>query len=191
MKPLLLFEKWFSEENESNNLRLPAACCLSTIGLDGYPNSRFVSLKEITNDSFIITGPLDSRKGKEIENCSNAALTFWWTSTERQIRIQGDVSKIPDSEAERYFKPRNRDSKIVSNVFDQGKEIQSIESLKERFEVGKKKILNNEVIRPKNWSGISIKPLRIEFMEFKESRLHERKLYQRVNNKWEITILQP
>ena len=94
MNPLLLFEKWFNDEKKVSNLKLPAACCLSTIGLDGYPNSRFVSLKEISNESFVITGPLSSRKGREIENCSKAALSFWWTSTERQIRIQGNISKI-------------------------------------------------------------------------------------------------
>ncbi|MBL4708343.1 MAG: pyridoxal 5'-phosphate synthase [Flavobacteriales bacterium] len=191
MNPLLLFEKWFSEEKKLNKLKLPAACCLSTNGLDAYPNSRFVSLKEIANESFVITGPLNSRKGREIENSSKAALSFWWPSTERQVRIQGDVSKISNSDAKIYFKQRNRDSKIVSAIFEQGKEIQSIAHLQKHFEQQKREYDLEEIKCPKNWSGIHIKPIRIEFMEFKKSRLHERKLYEQINNEWEITILQP
>lgn len=191
LNPLLLFEKWFSKEKELSNLKLPAACCLSTNGLDGYPNSRFVSLKEIVNESFVITGPLNSRKGREIENSSKVALSFWWVSTERQIRIQGDVSKIPQSDAENYFEQRNRDSKIVSKVFEQGEEIQDILQMQKHFEGKKLKLENKEIKRPDNWGGVYIKPIRIEFMKFKESRLHERKLFEYVNDKWKMIILQP
>lgn len=191
MNPLINFEKWFSEEKELANLKLPAACCLSTIGLDGYPNSRFVSLKEITKESFVITGPLNSRKGREIENSPKASLTFWWTATERQIRIQGDVAKIPQAQADVYFDQRNRNSKIVSTVFDQGQEIESIAELQNQFEQQKETIENNEIDRPDHWGGIYIKPIRMEFMEFKKSRLHERKLYTFQNNRWEMTLLQP
>jgi pyridoxamine 5'-phosphate oxidase len=191
MNPLELFKKWFSEEKENNNLELPAACCLSTIGLDGYPNARFVSLKEVAKESFVITGSLNSRKGLEVENCPKASLSFWWTATERQVRIQGDVSKIPNTIASTYFEQRNKASKIVSNTFRQGEEIESLIHLKTNFQEQKEKLENNFIQRPKNWGGIYIKPIRIEFMEFKESRLHERRLFKVNNNTWESTILQP
>jgi pyridoxamine 5'-phosphate oxidase len=168
MNPLLLFEKWFNEEKKVSDLKLPAACCLSTIGLDGYPNSRFVSLKEVSNESFIITGPLNSKKGVEVENSPKASLSFWWTSTERQIRIQGDVSKISRSNAKLYFEQRNRDSQIVSTVFEQGKQIQSIALLQKEFEEQKEELENKEIHCPENWGGIYIKPVRIEFMELKK-----------------------
>ncbi|MFL1897224.1 pyridoxal 5'-phosphate synthase [Aquimarina sp. 2-A2] len=123
MNPITLFEQWFSEEKNQNNRKLSNACCLSTVGLDGYPNARFVSLKEIVEDSFVVTGSLSSRKGKEIENHKKAALTFWWTSSERQVRIQGDVTKISQAQAKTYFEQRHRDSKIVAATFAQGEEI--------------------------------------------------------------------
>ncbi len=191
MNPILLFEKWFSKEKKLNNLKLPAACCLSSIGLDGYPNARFVSLKEISNEYFVITGSLGSRKGEEIENSPKAALSFWWTATERQVRIQGDVIKIPKAEAQIYFDKRNRDSKIVSASFKQGKTINSIETVQKQFEEQKEKFNNKDIEVPDNWSGIYIKPIRIEFMEFRESRLHERTLYKLADNDWRISILQP
>lgn len=191
MNPLLLFKEWHLKENEANDLPLPAACCLSTLGLDGYPNSRFVSLKEVNDESFVLTGPLNSRKGREMENCPKAALSFWWTATERQVRIQGDVSMIPDFDAENYFNERNQDSKIVSAIFEQGKEIQSVRYLEEYFLMRKRELGNEIIKRPAEWGGFFIKPKRIEFMEFRKSRLHERKLYQWVNDNWDVTLIQP
>ncbi|WP_394972354.1 pyridoxal 5'-phosphate synthase [uncultured Croceitalea sp.] len=166
-------------------------CCLSTTGLDGYPNARFVSLKEVTEESFVITGPINSRKGHEVEHNPKASLTFWWTITERQIRIQGDVSKITDAIATTYFEQRNRASKIVSNTFRQGEEIESVAYLKNNFQEQKEKLENKAIKRPENWGGISIKPIRIEFMEFKENRLHERRLFKRNDTTWKSIILQP
>lgn len=189
--PLRLFNQWFSEELQQSKLHLPAACCLSTLGLDGYPNSRFVSLKEVTLDAFVVTGPMDSRKGREIEHAPKASLSFWWTSTKRQVRIQGDVFKIPGTDAENYFSERNRDSKIVSTAFEQGKPISSIDRLQEVFLDQQLQWEGQQIQRPENWSGIRILPVRIEFMEFKESRLHQRTLYKKLNNQWNISILQP
>jgi len=190
-QPLELFEKWFAKEKELCNLKQPAACCLSTNGLDGYPNTRFVSLKEIMKESFVITFSLNSRKGKEIENTPKAALSFWWPHTERQVRIQGDVSKIPDSDAKMYFKQRNRDSKIVSTIFEQGHEIKDVSSMQGFFEEKKAGFGDKEIQKPENWGGIYLKPMRIEFMEFKASRLHERTLFEKVNDHWKMTVLQP
>src|SRR5438309_3912875 len=101
MDPLQKFGEWYSEELRQSNARIPSACCLSTIGLDGYPNARIVSLKEVKNEKFIFTGSLTTRKGLEIANKNKIALTFWWSATEKQIRIQGDTLKIPDTAAEK------------------------------------------------------------------------------------------
>ena len=191
MNPIEVFESWFAQQKEMSNVKLPAACCLSTIGVDGYPNARFVSLKEIVNGAFVITGPSDSRKGIEVSTCSKASLTFWWSSTERQVRIQGDVTEIPESMAELYFDQRNRDSKIVSSAFDQGKEIDSIEDLRSQFQKHKDALGDDHIQRPQNWGGIYIHPIRIEFMEFRQSRLHERSLYVKNEEAWEMKIIQP
>lgn len=91
MNPFSKFEEWYKEELFKTSVSIPSACCLSTTGLDGYPNARFVSLKSLIDESFVFTGSSDSRKGLELETIPKAALTFWWTETERQVRIQGDV----------------------------------------------------------------------------------------------------
>lgn len=94
LKPILTqFISYLDEEINSTKQRLPYACCMSTIGIDGFPNARFVSLKEIRNDQFVITGTLSSRKGKELAHNNKVALTFWWPQTQHQVRVQGILSR--------------------------------------------------------------------------------------------------
>src|SRR5699024_11464413 len=109
-EPYQKFKEWFDKESALTKVRIKTACCLSTIGIDGYPNARFVSLKDITREGFIVTGTTSSKKGIEIETNNKVALTFWWTETEKQIRIQGDAQRISDKHAERYFKAQDRKS---------------------------------------------------------------------------------
>lgn len=191
MTPIEHFNKWFKEELNLTQVSIPTACCLSTIGIDDFPNARFVSLKDVVENNFIVTGPITSRKGIEINNNNKVALTFWWTATERQIRIQGNATKITKQLADKYFTERNRDSQIVSIVSEQGQEIDSIETLTKKYENIEVGFLNKPLTRPGNWGGYSIEPIRIEFLEFNPTRFHNRKLYELTNGQWTIKQLQP
>lgn len=187
--PIKLFSKWFQEELNLSKTRIPTAVCFSTIGIDNFPNARFVSFKELVNSSFIVTGPLNSRKGTEIAINNHVALTFWWTETERQIRIQGIASKISDQLADKYFSNRNVNSQAVSTICEQGEDIDNLEKL--QTEVLEKISEKDKITRPKNWGGFSIKPIRIEFMEFKTTRFHDRTFYEIKNGEWSAKKLQP
>jgi pyridoxamine 5'-phosphate oxidase len=189
--PIEIFKQWYNEQQALSKDRIPSACCLSTIGLDGFPNARFVSLKDILNDDFVITGTLASRKGIEINCSEKVALTFWWIETEKQIRIQGIATQISEKLADQYFSKRNRDSQIVSIVSNQGKELHNIEDLITAYENLELTYKNKLLSRPENWGGYSIEPIRIEFLSFKETRFHERELYEKENSDWKIKKLMP
>ncbi|CAN5471840.1 pyridoxamine 5'-phosphate oxidase [soil metagenome] len=190
-KPLVKFEKWYREDIASSEDRIPSACCLSTTGLDGYPNARFVSLKEVTQNSFIITGPLNSRKGTEVNQNPRAALTFWWPSIEKQVRVQGDVSQIDQSTADHYFSERTRESQILSSVSKQGKPLKNIQWLENRFDQFSEKYSSKVIPRPDFWGGLEITPVRIEFLAFKNTRFHQRQLYSKTSDTWIMQELQP
>ncbi|MEL6304570.1 MAG: pyridoxine 5'-phosphate oxidase C-terminal domain-containing protein, partial [Bacteroidota bacterium] len=150
---------------------------------------RFVSLKEIRNNSFMVTGPMQSRKGIEIDANNKVALTFWWTGTERQVRIQGKAGKISESLADSYFEARNEYSKAVSVVSRQGQATDDLPGLERKM---LDKVSENQSIpRPTNWGGFAIKPLRIEFMEFRDTRFHDRRCFFLENGKWHMLQLQP
>lgn len=129
--------------------------------------------------------------GKELKlkKNENVALTFWWTETERQVRIQGKASKISEQLAVKYFNERNINSRAVSSICEQGKETNDLGLLKKK--VMEKVFTNTKIERPENWGGYSIEPKRIEFMEFKNTRFHDRKLYEIFNGKWTFKQIQP
>lgn len=187
--PIIIFNQWFNEELSLTKVRIPTACCLSTIGIDEFPNSRFVSFKGIVDNKFIVTGTLTSRKGIEINQNNKVALTFWWTATERQIRIQGNATQISNEFADKYFSERARDSQIVSIVSNQGQQLHDIEALNKRYQ--EIDASNQTLKRPENWGGYSIEAIRIEFLAFKTTRFHERQLYEQTNSQWTKIELQP
>ena len=164
---------------------------LSTIGLDGFPNARNIVLKEIRDPYLVITGPTNSRKGVEITSNPRVALTFWWEESNRQIRIQGKASKIPDEDAEFYFSERSKESQAVSTISEQGKPLIS----REKYESDLNKLLDqyqdNSIPRPTNWSGFQIEVERAEFFEFKATRNHFRLLFSKTETGWKSSVLQP
>ena len=189
--PIELFNDWFAQEKSLTKVRLPAACCLSTVGTDGFPNARFVSLKAVEDNGFVITGNLSSRKGMEIDSDTKVALTFWWPETERQVRIQGTASKITEQLADQYFAERNRDSQIVSIVSRQGQEIDDLRTLVHQYEQTNAQFSNKPLNRPADWGGYLIEPVRIEFLEFKPTRFHHRTLYEWIDEQWQTKQIQP
>lgn len=189
--PLEWFRQWYAEESARTSSKVPGACCLSTIGTEGYPNARFLALKDVTPKGFIITGPLSSRKGIELSAHPRAALTFWWPHTERQVRIQGDAEPISAGEADNYFHERSRESQLLVLASRQGEELDGDEQLAQRYRDAEVAHRDQPVSRPEWWGGYCIRPVRIEFLEFSESRLHRRLLYQRRGDRWIVTPLQP
>ncbi|OBS11130.1 pyridoxamine 5'-phosphate oxidase [Elizabethkingia miricola] len=186
-----LFNNGLEREMQVHKQKLPYACCLSTEGLDGFPNARFVSLKEIRNEEFVITGTLTSRKGEEINYNNKVALTFWWPETQQQVRIQGEARLISGSVLDSYFSERNRESQIVSVVSDQGKELHDLNELILKFDTVANNTEISEIRRPDNWGGYAIVPFRIEFLVFSESRFHDRILYERKDQIWQKKKIQP
>ncbi len=188
--PIQLFLQWQSEEQQRSDSLTASTCCLSTLGLDGFPNARFLSLKEVVNEHFIITGPLRSRKALELKEHPRAALTFWWHQTKRQIRIQGKTEPIDEELARKYFSERSRDAQLISSFFEQGKPIRD-ENSQDLFEYARKQYEDKEVPFPGSWGGFAVMPVRIEFFQFEESRLHRRRLFTKTEEGWESIFLQP
>lgn len=187
-----LFQQYLDQEIRVRKVRLPHACCLSTIGLDGFPNARFVSLKEIRDNRFIITGTLSSRKGAEITSNNRVALSFWWPETQRQVRIQGIAHTMTGEVTDRYFGERNLESRIVSVVSEQGAVMTDPKALHRAYEVLARDISEGmDIARPDNWGAYAIEPVRVEFLTFSESRFHHRSLYQQQDGIWTVAQLQP
>lgn len=191
MQPFAVFAQWLHEAAQHSSDPFATACCLSTNGLDDYPNARFVSLKALHNERFIITGCFGSRKGLELRASNKVALSFWWAHVQRQVRIQGSASFLSEAEGHSYFYERPQDAKIVSLICRQGAVLENPVRLQQQLERYQHELAGKEVPPPPHWAAIGIDAIRIEFMQFRQSRLHDRVLYEKKNAAWTKSYLQP
>jgi pyridoxamine 5'-phosphate oxidase len=189
--PFTIFLRWFREYGTSAKSNYPGACVLSTIGADGFPNARNVSLKLFEFPYLIFGTSMNSPKSGEIARDPKVALTFWWEEAMRQVRIQGMASEVDKETADFLFETRKKSAQLVSHISEQSMDLDSWESLQKSYENKLKNSKDRIVERPATWGGFKVEPVRYEFMEFRESRLHERVLYYRNGDGWETKMIQP
>lgn len=211
--PLDQFQKWFvrasGEKTDSRWRKIsialfklwhailghsPAdvnAMVLATADKNGKPSARTVLLKGVDERGFIFFTNYDSRKGRELTENPNAALTFYWPDLERQVCVSGTVSKLPVPESERYFKSRPRGSQLSAWASNQTDVVSNRLALEKKWaEVAAK--FPGEIPLPPTWGGFVLKPERIEFWQGRLNRLHDRFCYTRQqDNSWKLERISP
>lgn len=186
--PVSQFDLWFNEALTAK-IHDPSVMNLATVAADGRPSSRIVLLKNNNRGGFTFFTNMKSRKGSELLENPYAVLTFYWPEVDRQIRIEGKVNKLPDSESDEYFSKRPRGSQISASISPQSNEIPDRQYLDDQFSEFEKKYENQNIQRPDFWGGFILKPDRFEFWQSRPDRLHDRILYILDNGKWIITRL--
>ena len=189
--PLELFQKWFLNADASDTVEETNAVSLSTVGKDGYPKSRIVLLKKYTWEGFIFYTNYNSSKGEDLSNNNAAAFNIFWGELERQIRIQGFISKVDEDVSNKYFNARPRASKIGAWASSQSESLKNRKELEDRVLFFEEKFKDDEVLRPPHWGGYSLVPDKIEFWQGRSSRLHDRILYTKENDLWIKSRLSP
>ena len=188
--PLKQFEYWINDAL-SAKVNEPTAMSVATIGIDGFPDSRIVLLKDYDENGLTFFTNYNSNKANSLERNPAVGLHFFWPELERQIRISGFAEETSDEVSDRYFYSRPVLSQISAIVSNQSKKIPSREFLQNLFDTEKEKYAVENITRPKNWGGYLVKPIKFEFWQGRESRLHDRILYEKENNKWIISRLAP
>ena len=189
--PFLQFSKWLQEAIKSQ-VKEPNAMILSTCGNDHFPNSRTVLLKGFDENGFIFYTNYESEKGIQLSENNQCTLLFVWLDLERQVKVKGLATKVSRSESEAYFQSRPRESQIGAWTSPQSKEILNRQYLEEQYLAASEKFSGQEVIPiPDYWGGYLITPVEFEFWQGRPSRLHDRIIYRRDEDKWKIVRLAP
>jgi pyridoxamine 5'-phosphate oxidase len=188
--PLALFDTWFAEAQASEPNE-PEAMAVATAGADRQPSVRMVLLKARGPEGFTFYTHERSAKGEDLAENPRAALLFHWKSLCRQIRIEGTVERVPESDADAYFASRSRDSQLGAWASDQSRPLDSRTTFEARYEEMKRRFDGQEVPRPSGWVGYRVVAERIEFWTAREHRLHERRLFTRAGPGWVEGLLYP
>ena len=189
--PFVVFKEWMSEA-EKNEINDPNAVALATVNESNQPDVRMVLLKELNNNGFVFFTNLNSKKGTDLKKMPKASMCFHWKSLLRQVRVSGDISLISDKEADEYFNSRPYLSRIGAWSSDQSKPMETRDAFLKKIEEYKNKYTDqNNVPRPKHWSGFLLSPKKIEFWKDAEGRLHQRLEYSKDLNSWKKQILYP
>ena len=187
--PFLQFQDWFKSAIDAK-VNEPNAMNLSTIKASGRPSSRIVLLKGVEEKGFVFYTNYESDKGHQLLQHPYASLCFFWPELERQIRIEGQVAKVPPTVSDDYFNSRPLASRLGAWASPQSQIISGRESLEKRLEDVKNKF-TLDVPRPEHWGGYKLVPDYIEFWQGRESRLHDRIIYTLDGTKWVINRLAP
>lgn len=188
--PVSFFRNWMAEAEKSEPSD-PEAMTLATIGADGLSDARMVLLKGFGLDGFRFYTNMESKKGRDIAAHPFAALCFHWKSLRRQVRITGPVRMLDDAETDAYFKTRHPLSQLGAWASRQSQPLDSRAALKTTVEEFKKKFEGKDIPRPPHWKGYIVAPEKMEFWQEGEGRLHDRFLFTRKKDGWDMTRLNP
>jgi pyridoxamine 5'-phosphate oxidase len=188
--PFEQFKKWWDEALASK-IDEVNAMTLATVNALGKPSARIVLLKGLKEDGFEFFTNYESDKAKEMAANEHVALVFFWKELERQIRIEGIVSKTSEAVSDTYFLSRPKESQIGAWSSPQSSVIKDRSILEENVNNIRKKFEQATIVRPPFWGGYIVKPTLIEFWQGRSSRLHDRIEYFIENDSWQIRRLAP
>jgi pyridoxamine 5'-phosphate oxidase len=189
--PVLQFQAWFTQAVVAQVIE-PNAMTLATVTTEGKPAARIVLLKDIDARGLVFYTNFQSRKGQELNHTPSAALVFWWGELERQVRVEGDITLVSETEAQAYFQSRPRGSQLGAWVSNQSQVIPNREVLEARLQELELEYCNRPIPRPSHWGGYRLAPTYFEFWQGRPNRLHDRLCYRQTSSKtWEIERLSP
>ena len=189
--PFRQFDRWYQEAGAAR-LPEPNAMVLATVARDGRPSLQTVLLKDVDGRGFVFYTNYESRKGRELGVNPRATLLFPWFELERQVIIEGSVTRVPREEAEAYFHSRPRAHQFAAWASAQSTPIATRAVLEQAMKAVETRYADGAVPLPPFWGGYRLSPDAVEFWQGRRNRLHDRLRYRRdQGGEWILERLSP
>jgi pyridoxamine 5'-phosphate oxidase len=169
----------------------PNAMVVATVDATGTPAQRIVLLKRIDERGYVFFTNYSSRKGEELAANPRASLLFPWQQLERQVRVEGTVSRLSEAENDAYFATRPRGSQIGAWASPQSQVIPDRTTLDRRYDEVAQRFGEGDIPRPQHWGGFCVEPEVVEFWQGRLGRMHDRLRYRRTADGWVTERLAP
>lgn len=187
--PIELFDIWF-EGAVAAGVPEPNGFCLCTADPEVGGEGRILLMKGYGVEGFSFFTNYESDKARQLGHESRASMVFWWQALRRQVRIRGQVEKLPGDASDEYFSTRPRSSQLGAWASKQSTAVGSRLELQNRYEEAESQFPDS-VTRPPFWGGYLLRPEKIEFWQGRNSRLHDRFVYRWSSQRWDIERLMP
>ena len=189
--PIRQFQRWLDEAIKAE-LPEPNALTLATADRTGRPFARVVLLKDCDAEGFVFYTNYRSDKGQQLAENPHAALVFLWLELERQVRVEGMVSKVSPAESEAYFHTRPRESRLGALASRQSQIVADRQTLDARYQQLAAQYPDDNIPIPNQWGGYRVKPEMLEFWQGRHGRMHDRLCYRRRRTgDWRLERLEP
>jgi pyridoxamine 5'-phosphate oxidase len=188
--PFVQFQHWYDDAEAHGQLQ-PDAMVVATSTPDGRPSARMVLLRGVDDRGLCFYTNFGSRKGEELAANPHAAIVLHWPEVLRQVRATGRVERVADDESDAYWYARPRASRVSAWASAQSEPIATREALEARVADLEARFGTDDVPRPEGWGGFRVVPDEIEFWQHRDDRLHDRFVYRRSDDDWEVVRLQP
>jgi pyridoxamine 5'-phosphate oxidase len=184
-EPFALFRRWLEEAVKTEQVPVEAnAMTLATVDADGRPHCRVLLLKGVDAQGFTFFSNYESAKGQQLVARPFAAMTFFWPTLERQVRIEGRVTKVSPEESDAYFQVRPLGSRLGAWASPQSRVIADRAELEGLLKATEQRFSQTQPNCPDHWGGYRLIPDRIEFWQGRSSRLHDRLNYRLLDSQW-------
>lgn len=191
-EPFALFRQWFADAVQTEQLPVePNAMTLATVDAEGRPHCRVLLLKALDDQGFTFFTNYESAKAEQLAARPFAAMTFFWPSLERQVRIEGRVEKVSAAESDAYYQVRPLGSRLGAWASPQSRAIRDRAELERLLAETEQRFLDQAPHCPPHWGGYRLLPERMEFWQGRPSRLHDRLNYRCVSSNWQRERLAP
>lgn len=190
--PLAMFRQWLQQARDTECAPVEAnSMVLATVDPEGRPHCRVLLLKGLSDEGFTFFGNYQSDKGQQLAANPYAAMTFFWPGLERQVRIEGQVSRLDPALSDAYFDSRSMASRLGAWASPQSRPLASRAALESMLAETIKRFVGQTVSRPEHWGGYCLHPERLEFWQGRADRLHDRVDYRLRDGAWQRSRLAP